>query len=56
MAADDVDDVGAGDDFLDEGIGNLTSGAHGQESSGGLDGEAPASGRSGRRSLTLAAA
>jgi hypothetical protein len=35
MPADDVDDVGSGNDFLNEGIGDLAAGAHGVESSGG---------------------
>jgi hypothetical protein len=35
MPADDVDDVGSGNNFLDEGIGDLAAGAHDVESSGG---------------------
>lgn len=35
MAPDDIDDVGAGQDFLDEGIGNLTACRHACESSVG---------------------
>jgi hypothetical protein len=35
MPTNDVDDVGSGNDFLNEGIGDLAAGAHGMESSGG---------------------
>lgn len=36
MPSDDVYDVGSGNDFLDEGLWDLTARAHGRESSGGV--------------------